>query len=153
MSKYTIDTKETEFLSKAVLKNMDEVLENVAMFDLVSNFKVFDENKQDKTSEFLEFAAKKGYKFVDRRQILKYLPDELKKYLKKEFKKPVSINDLSIKFVHPDDIKSINGFYELWEKKQITIGTYANDKTAIIYFDTADNKVHCNKTNVIIEIC
>lgn len=153
MSKYTIDTKATEFLSKAVLKNMDEVLENVAMFDLVSNFKVFDEKKEDKTSEFLEFAAKKGYKFVDKKQVLNYLPDGLKKYLKKKFKKPVLINNLPIKFVHPDDIKSIKGFYALWEKKQITIGTYANDKSAIIYFDTTDNKVHDSKTNVIIEIC
>lgn len=132
MGFFTIETKQTKLLDGIKLKNMDEVLENVAMFDLIPPFSIYDDKQSEKTADFMIFAKEKKYKFVDKKEVLKLVPKELKDFLKKKFQKPININGCSIKFVHPDDIKSIQGFYELWENKMIAIGSIVNTKDVIV---------------------
>lgn len=152
MGYFTIQTKQTEFLKNAKLKDYTDVLDNVSMFDLIPPFKVFDDAKNDKTQDFLNYAESKCYKFVDKKKVLKLLPKELKDIMKKRFQKPFLVNNLSIKLVYPDDIKSIKDFYRLWDNGLISIGRIEN-AAAIIMVKPSEEKcpIYFVKENEIDE--
>lgn len=132
MGYFKIQTKQTEFLNNTKLKDFKDALDNVSMFDIIPPFKVFDEVESDKTQEFLTYAENAGYIFIDKKKVLKLLPKELKDIMKKRFQKSFLVNDLSIKLVYPDDIKSIKEFYELWNKGLISIGKIENMASVIV---------------------
>ena len=140
---YKIDTKQSKVANKMDFDTEDDVIYSIKLFDLIPPFKVLNENKEDCTEMFLEMLKKEGYAFVDKNQVAKLLPKELIQIMNNNYRKAVMVTlpkELNIKLVHEEDIKSIVGFYELWEKKAITIGHINKNP---VFYDTTDKKIYC----------
>lgn len=122
--KYSIETKQVTSLKGIVFNKKEDVIDAIKMFDLIPPFKVLDGGKTDVTSKFLTLLKEDGYSFVDIHQVVKKLPAKLKNVMNKNYRTSIKFNrEYSLKLVAAVDVKSINGFYELWEVNCITIGT------------------------------
>jgi hypothetical protein len=146
-SYFRIETKQTEFLKGTELESLQIVLDNICLFDLIPPFKVLNEKNEDVTVIVMNYAKENNYNFVDRKKVGKLIPSRLKKIMNKYYKKNVSlslIKNMTVKLIPVEDIKSIEGFYEIWDHKGITIGTSNDIK---IFIDTSDEKcsVYCIK--------
>lgn len=123
--KYTIQTKQKNYLLGLVYDSIDEVIESIVFYDLLPPFKVFDELKKDVTDIIISKLSKMGYKFIDKKKVATKIPLNLQNLMNKYYKNTVILKDkenTSIKLVTVKDIKSIMGFYDLWENNAITIG-------------------------------
>ena len=123
--KYTIETKQKNYLPYLIHNTIDEVMDAVVFYDLLPPFKVFDEKRKDVTNDIISKLTNSGYKFVDKKKVAEKIPADLKDLMNKYYKNTVtlsSLNNLSVKLITVKDIKSIKGFYELWDKESITIG-------------------------------
>lgn len=123
--KYTIQTKQKNYLSGLEHNSINEVMDAIVFYDLLPPFKVFDEKRKDVTNDIISRLTNSGYKFVDKKKVAETIPADLKDLMNKYYKNTVtlsSLNNLSVKLITVKDIKSIKGFYELWDKESITIG-------------------------------
>lgn len=136
---YSIETKQVSSLKGVVFSKREDVIDAIKMFDLFPPFKIFEGGKTDVTSEFLSLLGKESYPFIDTRQVAKKLPVKLKKVMNENYRANVEFDrKYSLKLVTEDDVKSIKGFYELWEDKCITIGTIGKKP---VFFNTVSKSI------------
>ncbi len=123
--KYTIQTKQKNYLSGLEHNSINEVIDAIVFYDLLPPFKIFDESKNDVTNEVISKITKLGYKFIDKKKVATNIPSGLQELMNKYYRNTVTlkeIGNISVKLTTVKDIKSIKGFYDLWENKAITIG-------------------------------
>ena len=139
--KYTIQTKQKNYLSGLEHNSIDEVESAIVFYDLLPPFKVFDEKKQDITEEVVSKLTAKGYKFVDKKKVAENLPSTLQQLMNKYYRNIVTLSNMKktpIKLVTVKDIKSIDGFYELWDKNAISIGMSG---TNVVFYDCKSKNI------------
>lgn len=139
---YQIETKQTVLLKGITFSSKKDVVNTIKMFDLKPPFKVVDNQKNNVTGEFISILEQDGYQFIDINQVIKNIPISLQKVMNTFYNRTMSflgIDSMPIQLVSVKDIKSIFGFYELWDNKGITIGKSNND---IVFFDT-NSKAIC----------
>ena len=150
--KYIIQTKQKNYLNGLTHKKIEDVIDAVFFYDLLPPFKVLDETNNDVTDIILQKLKDIGYKFVDKKEVASLIPLDLQKLMNKYYNKFIeidSLNKLSIKLTTIKDIKSIKGFYEIWDKKGITIGS----NTDFIYFyDTEENNICAISVNSLKDL-
>jgi hypothetical protein len=137
---FRIETKQTEFTTGVKAESKQDVLDYIALFDLIPPFKVFNEKDEDVTAQIMEYAQEKNYRFVDKKKVIALIPAELKAVMNKHYKKTVQVSlktQIPVKLIPTNDIKSLEGFYEIWEHMGITIGSSDN---ARIFIDSSDQK-------------
>jgi len=133
--KYFIDTNQTTLLNGIEFDNEEDVLNSIIMFDLIPPFKIMDDHNKDVSDHFISLLKNDGYQFVDKKKAISKIPIDLQKTMAKHYKHPITFkgaNNYAIYLVMPEDIKSINGFYELWRNNCISIG-YSDDR--VVFFD------------------
>lgn len=140
--KYTIQTKQKNYLAGLIYKSVDDVINAIIFYDLIPPFKVFDETKKDITDVVLKKISEIGYKFVDKKKVASLIPNELQELMNRYYKNQIKVkklNDFPVKLVTVKDIKSLKGFYELWDAKGIAIGT--SDKE-VLFFDITSSCIY-----------
>ena len=139
---YTIETKQTKTLSGIKFCRKEDVINSIKMFDLKPDFRIMDEQNNDVTVEFVSLLEKDGYQFIDINKVVKKLPSALQDIMNMYYKSPLTLSDLNntiIQLVTVRDIKSIKGFYELWDAKGISIGSSAEE---IVFFDISSGSIY-----------
>lgn len=132
---YQIETTQTVTLKGITFSSKKDVVNTIKMFDLQPPFKVVDNQKNNVTEEFISILEQEGYQFIDINQVIKNIPTSLQKVMNTFYNKSISFlgfDPLPIQLVSVKAIKSIIGFYELWDNKSITIGQTEN---SIIFLD------------------
>lgn len=123
--KYIIQTKQKNYLAGLKYSSINEIIDAVIFYDLIPPFKVLDDKKTDVTEDVISKLMNAGYKFVDKKKVGEKIPKDLRELMNKYYKYTVNLselNNISVKLATVKDIKSIKGFYELWNNKSITIG-------------------------------
>ncbi len=135
MGKYQIITKQVKLVDKGIRESFDEIFDAVSVYDIVLPFKVINEEKTDVTDEFIKFAKSKGYQFIDIKDVLKSVPNRLKKACDKYLSKKIVFENNGhcylIHFVGSQGLKGIEHFYDFWEEGFITFA-YADDDILIL---------------------
>ena len=130
--------------------SFEEILDTIVVYDLIPPFNVY-KNDTDVTDEFLRYAAKQGYEFVNQYKLVEDFPKWLVKLMNKAIKERLYY-EITCPFglikmdVYPvQDIKSIDGFYKLYKKNYVTFAS--NGKMALCHH-LSDNTfclVECDK--------
>ena len=139
--KYIIQTKQKNYLHGLEHNSINEVMDAIVFYDLLPPFKIFDEKKNDVTNDIISKITKTGYKFIDKKKVAENIPANLQELMNKYYKNTVTLsflNNLSVKLITVKDIKSIKGFYELWDKESITIGTSGQK---ILFYELNSNNI------------
>ena len=109
-------------------KSFEEILDTIIVYDVVSPFKVY-KNGNEVTDEFLRYASKEGYEFVNQYELVADFPEWLIKLMNKALKEEVyyeiaSPSDSFIMKAYPVQyIKSIAGFYELYKMNYVAFAS------------------------------
>lgn len=138
---YQIETKKISSLKGVKFSTKRDVLNSIKMFDLKPPFKVVDEQKNNVTLEFITILEQEGYQFIDINQVVKNIPTNLQEVMNTYYNKIISflgIFSMPIQLVSVKDIKSIIGFYELWNNKSITIGI---SKSKVIFYELTSKNI------------
>lgn len=139
--KYTIQTKQKNYLSGLEHNSINEVMDAIVFYDLLPPFKVVDESKNDITNDIISKLTKLGYKFVDKKKVATNIPSGLQEIMNKYYRNTVTLKEngnISVKLTTVKDIKSIKGFYDLWENKAITIGVSGSK---ILFLDCSKKSI------------
>lgn len=139
--KYTIQTKQKNYLSGLEHNSINEVMDSIVFYDLLPPFKVVDESKNDITNDIISKLTKLGYKFVDKKKVATNIPAGLQEIMNKYYRNTVTLKEngnISVKLTTVKDIKSIKGFYDLWENKAITIGVSGSK---ILFLDCSTKSI------------
>lgn len=116
-----------------------QVFDSVILHDLVPPFIIWENEKIDRTTDFIDYAQSNGYIFVDKTVVIEKISPALRELMDSCYKEQISLRKsiYDIRLVHSDDVKSFPDFCSKWANQNITIG-YAND--GILYLDTKDSK-------------
>lgn len=121
--------------------SFEEILDTIIVYDVIPPFKVY-KNNSDITDEFLKYASKQGYEFVNQYKLAEDFPKWLVKLMNKALKERLYYeitcpSGLIQMDVYPvQDIKSIDGFYKLYKKNYVTI---ANNGKLFLCHNLSDN--------------
>lgn len=140
--KFTIQTKQKNYLVGLKYKSIREVLDAIIFYDLLLPFEVVDENEKKLTAEVVSQLTKVGYKFIDKKEVLSHLPFEVQNLMNKYYRNTVVLTDLpklAVKLLPVNDIKSIKEFYDLWDNKAVPIGKCG---TKILFFDCTSGGIY-----------
>lgn len=116
--------------------SFEEILDTIVVYDIIPPFNIY-KNDIDVTDEFLRYAAKQGYEFVNQYKLAEYFPKWLVKLMDKALKErlyyEITCPSGLIKMdVYPvQDIKSIAGFYNLYKKNYVAFAS--NGKMALCH--------------------
>lgn len=126
-----------------VRNSFEEVMDIIIVYDIVPPFKVY-KNNVDVTESFIQYAHDNGYIFVNQYELSEKFPLWILKQMNKAVKKRLSYeittpSEVIHMKVYPiQDIKSIEGFYDLYKKGFIA---FANNEDSILCIDIVKGSV------------